>query len=309
MSFTSIGINARWNQHGITVAGGNGEGGDLIQFSDSWDLCVDDDDTVYIADSASDRILAWKCGAISGQIVAGGNGRGNRTDQLHDPRGIVVDKKNDCFLICDQENRRIVRWPRQKDTNVQTIISDIDCAHLAMDNDGYLYVSDYEKDEVRRWRAGDSRGTVVAGGNDKGDRLSQLHCPTTIFVDHEHSVYVSDSSNHRVMKWTKGAREGILVAGGQDAGNGLAQLHHPNGIVVDQLGTVYVSDYDNHRIMRWPKGALQGRIVVGGNGRGAQSSQLDNPTGLAFDRQGNLYVLDKGNQRVQKFSIDPTSIC
>ncbi len=305
---TNIGFNARWNQHGSTIAGGNGKGDGLNQLSTPMDLYIDDDnETIYIVDGGNHRIVAWKYGAISGQVVAGGNGSGNRTDQLNSPRGIVIYKKNDCVLISDQLNRRIMRWPRNKGTNGQTIIPNIDCARLAIDSDGYFYVSDYEKDEVRRWRAGDSRGTVVAGGNGKGDRLNRLNCPTTIFVDHEHSVYVLDSGNDRVIKWLKDAKEGIVVAGGRGKGNSPAQLSRCGGMVVDQYGTIYVSDCDNHRVMRWSKGAAQGSIVVGGNGRGAQSNQLCYPTALSFDRQGNLYVLDYGNQRVQKFNIDPIS--
>ena len=74
-----------------------------------------------------------------------------------------------------------------------------------------LYVSDWMKDEVRRWKIGDKEGTIVAGGNGKGNNLNQLNVPTYIFVDQDYSVYVSDwFSNHRVMKWMKGAKEGIV---------------------------------------------------------------------------------------------------
>jgi hypothetical protein len=93
-----------------------------------------------------------------------------------------------------------------------------------MDKDGYLYVSNGNKHEVRRWKIGDKNGTVVAGGNGQGPRLDQLNDPGYIFVDENHSVYVSDWGNHRVMKWPKGAREGIVVAGGQGGGSDLTQL-------------------------------------------------------------------------------------
>ena len=97
------------------------------------------------------------------------------------------------------------------------------CWGLTMDNNGDLYVSDEEKHEVRRWRIGDKRGTVVAGGNGQDDHLNQFNWPTSIFVGEVYSVYVSDCENHRVMKWVKGAKEGIIVAGGQGKGNDLSQ--------------------------------------------------------------------------------------
>ncbi|CAF4629945.1 unnamed protein product, partial [Rotaria socialis] len=91
---------------------------------------------------------------------------------------------------------------------------------------------DVEKHEVRRYQLGEKNGTIVAGGNDKGDGLKQLNFPTYLFVDRDHSVYVSDYENHRVMKWVEGATEGIVVAGGQGTGHDLTKLCHPNAICV-----------------------------------------------------------------------------
>ena len=93
-----------------------------------------------------------------------------------------------------------------------------------MDEQGFLYVSDWNRQEVRRWRVGESQGTLVAGGNGKGNRLNQFNGPRQFFVDQNHSVYVSDWHNNRVMKWVRGATEGIVVAGGQGRGNALSQL-------------------------------------------------------------------------------------
>jgi sugar lactone lactonase YvrE len=237
-------------------------------------------------------------------VVAGGNGQGSGAHQLSNPYDVIVDKERDSLIICDTSNQRVVRWPRRNGTSGETIISNISCSGLTMDENGSLYVTDYGKYEVRRYRRGESQGTVVAGGNGSGNRLDQLSYPYNVFVDRDHSVYVSDWGNHRVMKWVEGAKQGIVVAGGRGEGNGLTQLSYPRGVVVDQLGTVYVADQGSARIMRWVKGATQGSIIVGGNGVGGQSNQLNVPIGLSFDRHGNLYVVDNGNHRVQKFNID-----
>ncbi len=302
-----IDINSKWIQNGSTVAGGNGFRKGLNQISHSEGVFIDDDQTIYVADTDNERIVKWTSGATKGQVVAGGNGKGNLNNQLDIPRNVIIDKQNDCFIISDYGNRRVVRWPRQNGTRGETIISNIDGWGLAIDNDGYLYVADKKKNEVRQWKIGDTNGTVVAGGNDGGNRLDQLSSPQNIFVDQNHSVYVSDRDNHRVIKWMKNAREGIVVAGGQGQGNSLTQLSKPRGIIVDQLGAVYVADGDNHRVMRWLKGATQGSIVVGGNGQGEQPNQFNFPTDLSFDRQYNLYVLDSDNFRVQKFPIELNS--
>ncbi|CAF5056369.1 unnamed protein product, partial [Rotaria sp. Silwood1] len=280
--------NAKWSQNGITVAGGNGYGSGTNQLYFPMGLYVDDDQTIYIADLYNHRIVEWKSGATNGKVAAGGNGDGNEAHQLNNLLDVIIDKESDSLIISDCGHNRVVRWPRRIGTRGETIISNISCYGLTMDDNGSLYVVDDEKHEVRRYKIGDTKGTVVAGGNGQGNRLDQLSWPTYVFVDRDHSVYVSDLGHGRVMKWEEDATQGIIVAGGQGEGNSLTQLNHPQGVVVDQLGTVYVTDYWNHRIMRWPKGATQGSVIVGGNGQGAQSNQLYCPIGLSFDRHGNL---------------------
>ncbi|CAF3055268.1 unnamed protein product [Rotaria sp. Silwood2] len=299
-----LNANAKWIYTGVTVAGGNGQGSGMNQLNNPWGLRVDDNQTIYIVEGSNNRVMAWECGAMTGRIVAGGNKQGNRPEQLNTPTDVIINKEKDSLIICDYNNKRVVRWPRQNGTSGETIISNVGCWGLTIDDDGFLYVADCAKHEVRRYRMGENQGTVVAGGNGQGNRLDQLSNPTYVFVDRDHSVYVSDYGNHRVMKWMEGVKEGIVVAGGQGQGNSLMQLSNPHGIVVDQSGTVYVTDYRNHRIMRCCSGDTQGSVIVGGNGQGSESNQLYSPVDLSFDRDGNLYVSDYGNHRVQKFNIN-----
>ncbi|CAF1109334.1 unnamed protein product [Adineta steineri] len=303
--FNHINIKTKWKRHGITIAGGNGWSNQLNQVFCPQSIYVDHDhQTNYIADYRNHRIVEWKYGAKNAQVVAGGRKCGDRSDQLLYPIDVIVDKKNDSLVICDGGNRRVVRWSRQNGKNGETIIPDINCRSLRMDKNENLYVSDCKKNEVKRWKQGETEGTIVAGGNGQGNRLNQLDYPTYIFIDEDHSIYVSDHGNHRVMKWAKGAKEGIVVAGGKGHGNSLTQLSNPEGVIVDHLGNVYVADTFNHRIMRWCGGSKEGSIVVGGNGCGDELNQFNRPTGLSFDVQGNLYVVDCFNNRIQKFDID-----
>ncbi|CAF2143810.1 unnamed protein product [Rotaria magnacalcarata] len=249
--------------------------------------------------------MQWKNGdTTNGHVVAGGNGQGNGLNQLNGPTDVLIDKETDSLIICDESNHRVVRWSRRSDTTQGEILIDkIACFGLAMDEQKNLYVSDYGKHEVRRYQLGENIGTLVAGGNGRGNGLNQLNYPTYLFVNRQQNVYVSDNGNHRVMKWNKGSKEGIVVAGGQGQGSALTQLYRPRGLFVDTVGTLYVADASNNRVMRWTQGANQGTVIVGGNGPGAGVNQFNFPTGLSFDRHGNLYVVDYGNNRVQRFSI------
>ena len=102
-------IISRWKQHGTTIAGGYEKGNPLNELNLSSDIFIDDDQTIYVADSGNHRIVEWKNNEINGRIVAGGNGQGDRNDQLNGPARVIVDKQNDSLIICDRENRRVVR--------------------------------------------------------------------------------------------------------------------------------------------------------------------------------------------------------
>ncbi|CAF5013911.1 unnamed protein product, partial [Rotaria socialis] len=190
------------------------------------------------------RIIQWKKDdTTNGQVVAGGKGEGNGLNQLRYPIDVLIDKETDSLIICDENNRRVVRWSRRRGTTEgEILIDNIRCYGLAIDEQRYLYVSDRERHEVRRYQLGYRNGTIVAGGNGEGSDLNQLNSPRYLFVDQQQNVYISDCGNHRVMKWMKGAKEGIMVAGGQGKGSALTQLDRPNGLFVDTLGTLYVAD-------------------------------------------------------------------
>ncbi|CAF5109141.1 unnamed protein product, partial [Rotaria sp. Silwood1] len=126
------------------------------------------------------RIVEWKRGATSGQVVAGGNGQGRGDHQLDNPRDMIIDKERDSLIICDTSNKRVVRWPRRNGTSGETIISNIVCWGWTMDENGSLYVVDRIEDEVRRYRRGESQGTVVAGGNGSGNRKGRKAAPGSL---------------------------------------------------------------------------------------------------------------------------------
>jgi len=305
INITPTTTNLKWKQQATTIAGGNREGNQFNQFHTPYGIYVDDQQqTIYVADYENHRIIKWKFGERNGQVVVRGNGKGNRIDQLNSPSSVILDRNKKYLIICDVGNERVVRWSLENQNDRQILIEDISCVGLTMNNKGDLFVSDCRRNEVKRWEKDEKQGTIVAGGNGKGDKLNQLNHPGFIFVDREDSIYVLDRLNHRVMKWLKGAKEGIVVAGGQGGANSLKQLSYPQGLVVNENGDVFVADSSNHRVMCWPSGSKEGRVVVGGNGQGEGSNQLNNPGGLVFDRANNLYVVDMYNHRIQRFDID-----
>lgn len=261
----------------------------------------DDDQMIYIADTGNHRIVRWKDGDKNGEIVAGGHGKGNHSDQLNNPTNIVIDKETNSLIICDSGNKRIIQWFLENVTNGQVIISNILCYGLAMDDEGYLYISDYLRHEVTRWKIGNTSGIVVAGGNGKGNRSDQLDSPRNIFIDRNRYLYVSEEKNYRITKWTNASVEGIIVAGGQDVGNNLRPLLSPRGLAVDFFNTIYVVDTLNNRVMRWFEEGVHSDVIIGENDK---TNEFDEPIGLSFDGQGNLYISDRKKHRVQRFDVN-----
>ncbi|CAF1532872.1 unnamed protein product [Adineta ricciae] len=289
----------KFQQIGKIVAGGNKSGNRSNQLYCPTKIFVDQNKTIFIADYGNYRIIEWKFNETQGNIIAGGN----RLDQLNSPTDMIIDEKNNSIIITDYGNKRVVRWSRNQIQEI--LIENISCYGLTIDQYGFLYVSDIEENEVRKWNLEkikeNPQGILVAGGNEEGNQLNQLNSPSYMFVDKDQSIYISDSSNHRVMKWLKDAREGIIVAGGNGEGNNLNQLNGPQELFVDEFNQTYVVDCWNHRIMRWNEGDREGEILVGGNGRGSKLNQLNYPAGLSFDLEGNVYVSDFGNDRIIRF--------
>lgn len=283
------------------IAGGNGEDGSLERLNSPSCMYLDaDDQIVYVSEIYKHRVVEWKFNATSGRIVAGGNGVGNALDQLTSPWGIVLDKPNDSIIICDRNNRRIVRWSRQNTVRGYVIISDISCTDIELDNNGSLYVADVRKGEVWRWRIGDDQGVLVAGGNDVGQKLNQLRTPLYIFVDADYSVYVSECENGRVTKWVIGAQEGVVVAGIEREEGFVSDSLCTAGITVDQLGNVYAVMAEDRRVTRWIKGKTEGSDIIDGDKEYLMAALGD----IAFDKYGNLYLLDSIWGRVQRFLLN-----
>ena len=290
-----IPVNATWSHNGVSIGSG---------FSQPRGLFVEDELKILIVDHGNHRIMQYNTDGTEGNVVVGANGSGTGLHQLNQPMTVVIDQDYDSLIICDHGNRRVVRWSRRNTIQQgELLVDNITCYGIALDEQRNLYVSDNEKNEVRRYQLGDKNGIVVAGGNGVGSGLNQLHNPIYLSVDREQNIYISDNKNHRVMKWDRDATEGIVVAGGKDSGSSLQQLSFPNGVFVDSFGSVYVAEHNNHRVTRWPQGAQQGTQIVGENHQGTETTQFNAPFGLSFDRRGNLYVADTYNNRVQRFLI------
>lgn len=71
-----------------------------------------------------------------------GNRSGKGDHQLDSPFNVIVDRESDTLIISDKNNQRLVRWPRKNGTQGETIISNMNCTSVTMDENASLCVTD-----------------------------------------------------------------------------------------------------------------------------------------------------------------------
>ncbi|CAF0876452.1 unnamed protein product [Adineta steineri] len=150
---------SEYNNEGIVVAGGNGQGNQLNQLSFPNFIFVDEDQSVYVSDSSNNRVMKWKKGAKEGQIVAGGNGYGENLNQLSLSEGVVVDDFGQIYVI-DWGNDRVMRWCEGKEEG-EIIVGGNGQGNqsnqlyyprdLSFDDEENLYVADSENHRIQKF--------------------------------------------------------------------------------------------------------------------------------------------------------------
>ena len=102
----------RWNSTGITIAGVTSViGTDNMHLNTPFDLALDHQGTLFIADRNNHRIQKYIRGSISGTTVAGfGNGTSsNLLYGLNQPSHIIVDDEENLF-ISNHGTHKVLSW-------------------------------------------------------------------------------------------------------------------------------------------------------------------------------------------------------
>lgn len=314
-----IPLNARWKKDGFTVAGGHGKGCEMNQLYYPLGLFVDDDQTIYVADPTNRRVMKWKYGATSGQVVAGGDTAGEGIHSFDFSWDVAMDRERGSIFISDRGNGRIVRWPRTNYSNTNEQVPqqwmDLEeemictktkfyrCSRRKTPNSVYfrnlskiLYKQPPAAHETVRSHLSSVSGEVV---------ISNIDC-TGLALDENGFLYVIDSGNHEIRRYRMDSDDETTVAGGYGVGSGLNRLSAPSYVCVGRDSSVYVSDLGYHRVVEWKEGAKEGVVIAGGNGVGSSRNQLDRPQGLAVDQLGSVYIVDQNNHRVVRWTKGST---
>lgn len=214
---------------------------------------------VYVADSANNRVLAWRNAAaitkgdaadlVIGQrdlysTSANGPGSSILTTGLTLPTALAVDKKGNLY-VADAGNNRIVRFPAPF---LQT------GALLAIDL--VIGQKDFTGKTANEGLGGPTANTLFYSSGNSPFRSG-------LAFDGAGNLWASDPGNNRVLRFPAAS----LDAGG---------FEPPADIVLGQV------DFNTKS--------------AGGSVQQTTKSALINPSGIAFDPQGRLFVADLGNR-------------
>ena len=234
--------------------------------------------TVYIVDSANNRIRAVNAGTISefaGADHAQGDGGKASAAFLYFPQRFTWDGKGNLY-IADTRNNRIRKVT--PDGTISTIAG----------TGSYI-------------NSGDGGPAVSAG----------LGQPQALAIDSAGNIYVLTGNQVRKIdgQGTIGTVVNTTGTAGFTGDGGAAttaQLDTPIGITVDAGDHLYIADTYNHRVRKVSAGIIttvagsgpvypQSNGTFGGDGGPATSANLAFPYDVAFNSAGNLLIADTLN--------------
>ena len=265
-------------------------------------IFIDDELSIYIADTYNHRIQKWAYGACSGITVAGNGIQGNSTSQLFRPSDVVVDV-NGFMFICDRYNHRILRWRVGAPAGEciagcsGTLGTRADQLYrpfaLAFDSTGLLYVSDATNNRIQRF-------SLFSTSSEYSTCRDALVDEVHILIAKHHPC-LAQLAPSPTARWTQFP---VTVAGSPMAasGNGSSTLYLNQGIRMVDNNTLYIADKGNHRIVIIQPNSTNATAIIG-SGPGTASNQFREPTDL-FVTNASIYVLDALNYRVQMWPRD-----
>ena len=182
-----------------------------------FNVAVDSDGNLYVADTGNDRIRKITPEGIVSTFAGGKkgfiDGPGTKA-QFNHPFGVAVDLSGNVY-VADTANRRI------RKITPEGIVSTF---------------------------AGGTRGSDDGIGTE-----AQFDHPYGVAVDSDGILYVADSLNHRIRKITSEGEVSTFAGSSQGYKDGTgeeAQFFGPTGVAVDSSGDLYVADAGNHRIRK-----------------------------------------------------------
>ncbi len=275
------------------------------------DVFGDSTGTIYVADGANHRLVAFSDGRapatrVLGQADFARNGA-NRVgaDSMGNVLGIAIDYSTDGFplYVCDASNHRVLAWR----------------SSLRFRNGSPADLVVGQPDFVTAIPNADT-------GRAQSPTRTSLSQPRGVAVDADGNLWVADAGNNRALRFPKpfeqsGRVSADTVLGQQgfftsiSATVNASSLRNPFGVAVGQSGEIYIADTNNNRVLEYPASPASGAAAVRVFGKTSFDSgtaptqisalSLSNPTALVVDPFNFLVVADSSAHRVVVYPLSP----
>jgi DNA-binding beta-propeller fold protein YncE len=240
-------------------------------------LAVDEDGTIFVADSANGAIRVINPSGLVKTLVKG----------LNSPSDIVLGKDGELY-VTETLNHRILRVDQSGNWTV-------------LAGGGYV--------TRQNW--------LFGGFADGLGEKAQFNEPSGLALGPDGNLYVADTGNQRIRVLSLQGEVTTLAGsgttpivdtsyflGGFQDGPGLsAKFNFPSGIAVSADGTVYVADTYNHRLREISKvgevKTLAGDGVHGKQNGFSEHVQFDCPFAIKLSKDGNLLIVDQINNQIR----------
>lgn len=264
-------------------------------------IAIASDGTVYLADGARDRVVAFDTAGRLVREIAAANGA-----NLSRPMSVKLGRDGRLW-IADTGNQRILASTEDADTFEEfrppsaNPASPPDYTDIAVDDEGrVLWIVDNDNHQV--WRLDLNTGDYSKIG-ERGESLGQFDYPLAAVTNPQGDIFITEALNGRVQILDRTGRVvGSIAVYGADLGN----LYRATGIAIDSEGNVWVADSAMGAIQVFqPNGTLID-VLRGDDG---EPLKLDTPFGVALDANGDLYATEMTPNVVRRFAVqrDPSA--
>ncbi|MBM3418745.1 MAG: hypothetical protein FJY17_07490, partial [Bacteroidetes bacterium] len=225
---------------------------------------------LYVAETGNHRVVRWRPGFNTPEVVAGGNGQGSSPSQLNNPYDVFVTPNGDVF-VSDFHNHRIQKWSPGASQGVTVAGGNGSSSGLHqlsgpyglfVDSLNRIFIADHWNNRVVRWTIGIGSGIVYRF----------VSSPSDVFLDKHGSFYVSSFGDNQIFRWRSGQISPEIVA----------YVPNPHQITVDEAGVLYVAQYNSHKVSKHLANIADEFDL------GLQMGC--HPFGVAVSRSGSLYV-------------------
>ena len=190
---------------------GQGESGDA--FWGPRDIVVDANGRVFVTDTGNKRVAIFD---QNGTFITQFGSAGLLEGQFDEPVGIALGPEGQIY-IADTWNQRIQEFVTDEDSLEYYPLREWQIVgwygqsldnkpYLAVDSQGYIYVSDPEGYRILQFN---SDGEFILYWGDYGPEMDGFILPIGVAVDADDGVWVADSGNHRLLHFASPPHEFI----------------------------------------------------------------------------------------------------